>query len=44
MRLKTLAVLMLALVALPLVAGCGSSKKKAGTTSTTSPTAKTVLI
>jgi hypothetical protein len=43
MRLKTVALLVLAL-ALPLVAGCGSSKKKASasTTSTTSTTAKTV--
>jgi hypothetical protein len=42
MRLKTVAVVMLALVALLLVAGCGSSKKKASATSTTSTTAKTV--
>jgi hypothetical protein len=44
MRLKTVAVLMLALVALLVVAGCGSKKKKASasTTSTSTTTAKTV--
>src|SRR5947207_15883945 len=45
MRLKTVAVLMLALAALLLVAGCGSKKKKASaSTTSTTPTTTTKAV